>query len=158
MCKERLRGVEKQCPKCKTDVSLLVDYVQNLREGLVQAQAYTRQGELGEAVWAYLEVLEVDPDNSEARRQVGKVVTAVRQFDQTAPGRKFLKRLRKETRFRRWLANANEGGELTRWLNGVLMFLLVIGALFLGYLLGVNQHATGKSSSAADKEAAGAAP
>ncbi len=30
MCKKRLPGVEKQCANCKTDVSLLVDYVENL--------------------------------------------------------------------------------------------------------------------------------
>ena len=27
MCKKPLRGVERQCANCKTDVSLLVDYV-----------------------------------------------------------------------------------------------------------------------------------
>src|SRR5262245_57225802 len=95
MCRKKLRGTEQECANCKTDVSLLVQYVENLREGLVQAEAYTRRGELGEAMWAYLSVLEVDPDNATARRQVGKVVTAVRQFDQTAPGRRWLKKLRK---------------------------------------------------------------
>ena len=77
MCKKPLRGEEKECPNCKTDVSLLVAYVANLRQGLSQAEALTRSGDLGEAVWAYLAVLEVDPDNAAARRQVGKVVTAV---------------------------------------------------------------------------------
>src|SRR5262249_41920797 len=77
MCKKKLRGLEKECVNCKTDVSLLVDYVENLQEGLVRAEALTKAGELGEAVWAYLEVLEVDPDNTTAKRQVGQVVTAV---------------------------------------------------------------------------------
>ena len=85
-------------------MSLLVDYVENLQDGLVQAEALTKPGELGEAVWAYLEVLEVDPDNATARRQVGKVATAVRQFDNAAPGRRWLKKLQRQTRFRRWAA------------------------------------------------------
>ncbi len=135
MCKKKLRGLEKECLNCRTDVSILVDYVENLREGLAQAEALTRAGELGEAVWAYLSVLEVDPDNATARRQVGKVVTAVRQFDQTAPGRRWLKRIQKQTRFRRWLARWNEG-DGGGWLGGLLWFALVFGALVIGYFIG----------------------
>src|SRR3954470_11128975 len=138
MCKKKLTTAAppKECPFCKCDISLLVDYVQHLREGLVQADAYTRAGELGEAVWAYLEVLELDPDNTTARRQVGKVVTAVRQFDQTAPGRRFLKRLQKQTRFRRWMARMNEDGELSGWFSSLGWFILIVGALVLGFVLG----------------------
>ena len=83
----------------------------NLRDGLQRAEQLTRQGELGDAVWEYLEVLEVDPDNATARKQVGKVATAVRQFDQTAPGRRWQKKLQRQTAFRRWLANWNSDGE-----------------------------------------------
>jgi hypothetical protein len=135
MCRKKLRGLEKECGNCRTDVSLLVEYVENLREGLAQAEALTRAGELGEAVWAYLTVLEVDPDNATARRQVGKVVTAVRQFDNTAPGRRWLKRLRKQTRFRRWLARWQER-EDSGLIGGVLWFLVIFFVLLLGYGLG----------------------
>src|SRR6516165_5812329 len=83
-----------QCRKCKADLALLAEYVTHLRTGLSQAEAMTRAGDLGEAVWAYLTVLEVDPDNATARRQVGKVVTAVRQFDRTAPARRWLSAMR----------------------------------------------------------------
>src|SRR6059036_2890091 len=93
MCKKKLRGLEKECGNCKTDVSLLVDYVENLQEGLERAEALTKAGELGEAVWAYLEVLEVDPDNATARKQVSQVVTAVRQFDYLTPGRRWANNL-----------------------------------------------------------------
>src|ERR671931_912072 len=136
MCRKKLRGVERECPNCKTDVSLLVDYVQNLREGLAQAEAYTKAGQLGEAVWAYLGVLEVDPDNATARKQVGKVATAVRQFDRTAPGRRWLKRLQKQTRFRRWLASWNNDPDAAGWLASFLWFLVVLGALLLGFMIG----------------------
>src|SRR5215472_6513374 len=102
MCKKKLRGLEKECLNCRTDVSLLVHYVEDLRDGLARAEELTRAGELGEAVWAYLAVLEVDPDNATARRQVGKVATAVRQFDQTQPGRRWLRALHKETWWQRW--------------------------------------------------------
>ncbi|HWG43445.1 MAG TPA: hypothetical protein VN688_11720 [Gemmataceae bacterium] len=138
MCKKKLRGLEKECLNCRTDVSLLVHYVEDLRDGLSQAEALTRAGELGEAVWAYLGVLEVDPDNATARRQVGKVATAVRQFDQTATGRRWLKKLRKQTRFRRWMASWNpEGDSSGSLLNGLLWFMLIFGALMVGYVIGV---------------------
>jgi hypothetical protein len=138
MCKKKLRGLEKECLNCRTDVSLLVHYVEDLREGLARAEALTRGGELGEAVWAYLAVLEVDPDNAAARRQVGKVATAVRQFDQTAPGRRWMKKLHKQTRFRRWMAHWNAEGEATNGLlNALLWFLFIFGALMIGYLIGV---------------------
>jgi hypothetical protein len=136
MCKKRLNGLEKECTKCQTDVSLLVDYVENLQEGLVRADALTRQGELGEAVWAYLEVLEVDPDNATARRQVGQVVTAVRQFDKAAPGRRWLKQLQRQTRFRRWAANLKNNGDAAGWVSGTIWFAIVLGALILGFFLG----------------------
>jgi hypothetical protein len=137
MCKKKLRGLEKECLNCRTNVSLLVNYVEDLRQGLAQAEELTRRGELGEAVWAYLAVLEVDPDNSQARRQVGKVATAVRQFDQTAPGRRWLRKLQKKKRFRRWMANLNEDGEAGGFLSGLLWFLLIFGALMIGYFIGV---------------------
>jgi hypothetical protein len=137
MCKKKLRGMEKECLNCRTDLSLLINYVEDLRDSLSQAEALTRAGELGEAVWAYLAVLEVDPDNAEARRQVGKVATAVRQFDQTAPGRRWLKKLRKQTRFRRWLSHWDSEGTATNSLLGSLLwFVLVFGALLIGYLVG----------------------
>lgn len=153
MCKKKLTTATslKECPSCRCDVSLLVDYVQHLREGLVQAEAFTRAGELGEAVWAYLEVLELDPDNAAARRQVGKVVTAVRQFDQTAPGRRFLKRIQKQTRFRRWISRLNEEGDLSSWINGVGWFVLIVAALILGFVLG--QMHTRTTSVAPEPEA-----
>ena len=137
MCKKKLRGLEKECLNCRTDVSLLVHYVEDLRDGLARAEGLTRAGELGEAVWAYLAVLEVDPDNSTARRQVGKVATAVRQFDQTAPGRRWMKKLQKKTRFRRWMAQWNPDGEATNsLLTGLVWFVCIFVALLFGYYLG----------------------
>jgi hypothetical protein len=152
MCKKRLRGVERECPTCRTDVSLLVDYVDSLRDGLRRAEDLTRRGELGEAVWEYLSVLEVDPDNATARKQVSRVATAVRQFDQEAPGRRFLKRLQRETRFRRWLANWGEG-DLSGWLSGAFWLLLVLIALVLGYVIGTqtNKPAAPPPSTAPEK-------
>ena len=97
-CQKTLQDLARQCPRCRTDLTLLVDYSENLETGLERAERLVRSGELGEAVWEYLQVLEVDPDNPTASRQVSQVVTAVRQFDrispagmdgQDAPGRAF---------------------------------------------------------------------
>src|SRR6516165_970792 len=124
MCKKTLPEDTPRCPRCSTDLSLLTDYVEQLHDGVARADALTRQGQLGEAVWAYLEVLEVDPDNATARRQVGQVVTAVRQFDQAAPGRRWFNKIRRETRFRRWAAGVQGRvqeagrGDNVGWLNG----------------------------------------
>jgi uncharacterized membrane protein len=138
MCKKKLRGLEKECQNCRTDVSLLVHYVEDLRDGLARAEALTRTGELGEAVWAYLAVLEVDPDNAAARRQVGQVATAVRQFDQTASGRRWRKKLQKQTRFRRWLASWDlEGDAASSLVSSLLWGVLVFGAFLIGYIFGV---------------------
>lgn len=139
MCRELLPDDARACRKCKTDLALLADYVSHLRDGLAEAEAYTKAGELGDAVWAYLSVLEVEPDNATARRQVGKVATAVRQFDQTAPGRRWMKRIQKEGRWRRWFASREEG-EAGKFLGGIGLFLLyfisVLGAYYLGVQAG----------------------
>ena len=136
MCKKNLPAMDKKCTNCKTDVSLLVDYVENLRDGLQRAQALTKQGELGDAVWEYLEVLEVDPDNATARRQVGKVATAVRQFDQTAPGRRWQKKLKRQTAFRRFLANHWNGDGDGGWLGNIFWPVVVVAAMVVGYFIG----------------------
>src|SRR5258708_10571803 len=89
-CTKPLRELVRRCPTCQADLDLLVDYVSHLQGGLQRAENLTRAGELGQAVWAYLEILEVDPDNGPAKRQVSQVATAVRQFDTTAPRRRWL--------------------------------------------------------------------
>jgi hypothetical protein len=137
MCKKKLRGLEKECLNCRTDVSLLVHYVEDLRDGLARAEALTSSGQLGEAVWVYLEVLEVDPDNIAARRQVGQVATAVRQFDRTAPGRRWRKKLENKNRVRRWLTNWDPDGEATNnLLSGLIWFVFIFLALMIGYVIG----------------------
>ncbi len=82
MCKKTLEPRANPCPRCRTDLTILVDYMSNLDEHLAKADEALKNGELGDAVWAYLNVLETDPDHAVARRQVSKVATAVRQFDE----------------------------------------------------------------------------
>src|SRR4029079_12044530 len=82
MCKKALESRANPCPRCRTDLTLLVDYMSNLDEHLAKADDALKRGELGDAVWAYLNVLETEPDHALARRQVSKVATAVRQFDE----------------------------------------------------------------------------
>src|SRR6478752_1690720 len=87
-CNKPLRELVRRCPTCQADLDLLVDYVSHLTGGLQRAENLVKAGELGEAVWAYLEVLETDPDNGPARTQIGRVVTAVRTFDLSTPARR----------------------------------------------------------------------
>ncbi len=88
-CTKPLREFTRRCPSCQADLDLLVDYVGHLQGGLERAENLVKAGDLGQAIWAYLEVLEVDPDNPTARRQISQVVTAVRQFDTVMPGRRW---------------------------------------------------------------------
>lgn len=88
-CNKPLAEIVKQCPSCRADLSLLVNYVAGLSGTLERADQLTRQGELAQAFWIYLEVLEVDPDNPIAKRHVGQIATAVRQFDRSAPARRW---------------------------------------------------------------------
>lgn len=92
-CTKPLREFTRRCPTCQADLDLLVDYVSHLQGGLERAENLVKAGELGQAIWAYLEVLEVDPDNPQARKQIGMIVTAVRQFDTVMPGRRWANNL-----------------------------------------------------------------
>jgi hypothetical protein len=145
MCKKPLQGTERECPVCHTDVSLLADYVDNLQDGLVRAEALTRRGELGEAVWAYLAVLEVDPDNAAARRQVGQVATAVREFDRVnPPGRRWIKGRPRPGFLRRWFGARGGAGEPSGARGLAFLFVLVLGAFVIGYAAGRGGPAPGQ--------------
>jgi hypothetical protein len=72
-------------------------------------------------------VLEIDPDSPIARRQVGQVVAAVRQFDEHAPGRRWGWQVRSRAL----------GWSQISWLSLGVCFILVLAALFiLGFWLG----------------------
>jgi hypothetical protein len=136
MCKKTLPESTQQCPRCSTDLSLLTDYVEHLHDGVARADDLTRQGQLGEAVWAYLEVLEVDPDNAVARRQVGRVATVVREFDRAAPGRRWLKRLGQEARFRHWLYTRLGLRLSSAWIFWLVILVGLILFFGLGFFFG----------------------
>ncbi|MBM3994257.1 MAG: hypothetical protein FJ303_08925 [Planctomycetes bacterium] len=121
-CSKPLREITRRCPSCQADLDLLVDYVSHLQGGLERAENLVKAGELGQAVWAYLEVLEVDPDNPTARKQIGQIVTAVRQFDSIMPGR-------------RWANNMPplEPAEPRPWWHWAIAAALVILAFGLGF-------------------------
>jgi hypothetical protein len=108
-CTKKLPALVRECPNCRADLSLLVDYVGGLVGGLERAERMTREGRLAEAVWAYLEVLDVDPENAVARRQISRVAAAVRHFD---------------------------GREREGWSKGIWL-TLALGAMLLGIALGI---------------------
>jgi uncharacterized protein YbaR (Trm112 family) len=126
MCKKPLRAMTRECPTCRTDLSLLTDYAGALQDGLARAESLTREGDLGEAVWTYLGILEVDPDCPAAQRQVGQVAAAVRQFDQITHGRRWFQRVRGRALF----------GEESGWFSVIVWVALVLAALLVGYWIG----------------------
>lgn len=132
-CRKPVPVGVRECPRCRTDLSLLVTYVQDLQGGLERAEALTRAGQLGPAVWAYLGVLEVDPDNATAQRQVGQVAAAVRRFDRAAAAGRWFRRLRRQARFRVWMQGESAA---PRWLTALLWVLLALVTFVAGYALG----------------------
>lgn len=129
-CNKTFAQLPRKCPTCMAELDLLVDYVSQLQIGLEQAERFTRTGDLGKAVWAYLSVLEIDPDNPIARRQVGQVVTAVRQFDRTAPGRRWLMQLRGEK------STDEREKSLLNWVWAGAFSILVILVFAVAYMIG----------------------
>lgn len=125
-CTKPLRELVRRCPSCQADLDLLVDYVSHLQGGLERAENLTRAGELGQAFWAYLEVLEVDPNNAAARRQISQIVTMVRQFDAVTPGRRWASSLPPHPHVSRWPA----------WYVWVAAALCLALAFALGFLVG----------------------
>lgn len=137
MCKKTVRSSLRECPTCRTDIGLLADYSDSIAEGLTRAEALTRDGELGEAVWAYLAVLESDPDNPVARRQVGQVAAAVRQFDRIAIGRRWMDKLQRQASFRRWAERWGQERRIALTAGLVLAMCLVLGAFAFGTWFGL---------------------
>jgi hypothetical protein len=124
-CSKPLRELARRCPSCQADLDLLVDFVSHLQGGIQRAENLTRAGELGDAVWAYLEVLETEPDNAPARRQISRVVTAVRQFDLSTPARR--------------IASGMPLPDGRPWYMKLPLgpIALTLGGLFVGMFLGV---------------------
>jgi hypothetical protein len=129
-CKKPLRELVRRCPSCQADLDLLVDYVSHLNGGLERAENLTRAGELGQAFWAYMEILEVDPDNAPAKKQVSQVVTAVRQFDQVNQGRRWLAQIRNGPPSKSPLAM------VPGWAWAVMAVGAIVIAFSLGYAAG----------------------
>jgi hypothetical protein len=145
-CNKPLVELTRQCPSCRADLDLLVDYVNGLKGSLQRAELLTRAGELGQAMWAYLQVLEVDPDNPAARRQVGQVANVVRQFDRTAPGRRWAQGLP----FHSTGEEASRG--LSQWAKGVGIVTAVALAFGFGLLCGHGLSGNGGSEVQPKKE------
>ena len=123
-CNREYNVLAKECPSCKADLTLLVDHTKQLELGLEKADEWTRTGELGRATWAYLAVLEVDPNNPKARKQISRIATAVRQFDTS-------------TSKQRWaFLGKPTGNSVLTWILLILLILLVPGAWGMGWYLG----------------------
>jgi hypothetical protein len=145
MCKKSVVPVAAKCPRCQADLSLLCDFRDEVSSGLTLAEQHTRAGDLSAAVWAYLRVLEVDPENPTAQDQVGTVAAAVRQFDRVSPSRRWLRQLKRQEWVRRWLTVGRGAG----WkiiLTAALLAALSALAYHVGYRSGARQaHSAAES-------------
>jgi hypothetical protein len=92
-CKKTHFQLLRQCPTCQADLSLLADFLAGVQNGLSGAETHLRNGELGQAVRAYLDVLEIDPENATAQSRMAEWAWAVRHFDR--PPRQRRRRRRK---------------------------------------------------------------
>ena len=86
LCKTNLPTPTPRCPRCQTDLSLLADFVTDLKTLLDKADAHRRAGEMAPAVQTYLDVLEVDPTTGPAREALGPVLRAVRTTESIGRG------------------------------------------------------------------------
>src|SRR4051794_28815350 len=77
LCQKELPAPAPRCPRCQADLSLLANYMTDLRAQLDRADAPRRAGELAAAVQAYFDVLETDPTNADARAALGPVLRAL---------------------------------------------------------------------------------
>ncbi len=131
-CQTILSAPARRCPKCQADLDLLADLADRLRIGLDKADSHLRDGNLHGAMWSYLHVLETDPDNPLARRQVAQVVTAVRQFDLSTPERRKAAGLPPEV---------TKGALWRRTILGVVVgALLFTGTFSMGFLAGMRAN------------------
>jgi hypothetical protein len=87
-CKKTHFELLRQCPTCQADLSLLADFLVGVQNGLNRAETHVRNGELGQAVRAYLDVLEIDPENATARSRMAEWARAVRHFDRPSRQRR----------------------------------------------------------------------
>jgi len=139
MCNKPLRELTRKCPTCQADLDLLVDYASGLQGGLQRAENLARSGELGQALWAYLEVLEVDPDNPAARKQIGQVVTAVRQFDSQSALRKMAEPSNNGAAGKKPLSPETQRALI---FGGVFVIVFALGVI-LGFILAGGVVSTG---------------
>ena len=77
-CKIELTGRPSQCPRCRTDLSLLADLMSEVEILRTKAHDAKSSGKIGPAIEAYLQMLEIDPTDAEAREAVGESVRAIR--------------------------------------------------------------------------------
>jgi len=77
-CSLTLESPAATCPRCRADLSLLKDFTSDVRTLLDKADRLRCDGQLAPAVHAYLEVLETDPANPQARAALGPVLRALR--------------------------------------------------------------------------------
>lgn len=78
MCRREVESGTAACPTCRADLSLLSGLSSDVDKLLAKANQLRQDGQLAPAVQAYLDALDVDPGNDEARAALGPVLRAIR--------------------------------------------------------------------------------
>ncbi len=87
LCKKAVAIPARTCPRCQADLSLLTELMADVQKLVARAEGHRKAGELAASVQAYLEVLEVDPTNADARAALGPVLLAVQTAHRVANSR-----------------------------------------------------------------------
>lgn len=78
LCQKPNPPTARACESCKSDLTLLSALMNDVQAMLNEADKLRQDGQLAPAVQAYLDVLDADPANAEARAALGPILRALR--------------------------------------------------------------------------------
>jgi hypothetical protein len=103
LCQKEIDQPAAECPRCRADVSLLVEHAAEVKAACERTDSHPRAAEVAAAIRTHLERLSVDPADDEAYAALEPVIASLR---------------------------ASTSGSSSRWL-AVMVTIAVAGVAFL---------------------------